>query len=312
MLNEIKSSYFIQKFFSYIDEKQKLKVIKYNKSLQVKVDINIANYKHFSGKYVIYENGIGKEYSFTDNKLKYEGEFLHGMRNGKGKEYKEDRVIFEGEYLNGKRNGNGKEYIYIGFLQKLDFEGSYLNGLRSGEGKEYQFTKYNEDGDDGLAFEGSYLNGLRQGKGKEYFSITGSLIFEGEYSKGKRNGKGKEYNINDEDELVFEGNYLNDKRHGEGKEYCNEKIVFEGKYCYGYKSKGKFYVNDKIEYEGEYLYGRKWNGKGYDENGNVIYELINGNGKVKEYEYEYEHGQIDELKLVYEGEYVNGRKKIEN
>ena len=28
---------------------------------------------------------------------------------------------------------------------------------------------------------------------------------------------------------------------------------------------------------------KKWNGKGYDENGNVIYELINGNGKVKEY-----------------------------
>ena len=27
----------------------------------------------------------------------------------------------------------------------------------------------------------------------------------------------------------------------------------------------------------------KWNGKGYDEIGNVIYELINGNGKGKEY-----------------------------
>ena len=25
----------------------------------------------------------------------------------------------------------------------------------------------------------------------------------------------------------------------------------------------------------------KWNGKGYDEDGNIIYELINGNGKIK-------------------------------
>ena len=30
---------------------------------------------------------------------------------------------------------------------------------------------------------------------------------------------------------------------------------------------------------------KKWNGKGYDENLNIIYELINGNGKIKEYSY---------------------------
>ena len=45
-----------------------------------------------------------------------------------------------------------------------------------------------------------------------------------------------------------------------------------------------FYLSeDDIEFEGEYLYDKKWNGKGYDENGNIIYQLINGNGKVKEY-----------------------------
>ena len=43
-------------------------------------------------------------------------------------------------------------------------------------------------------------------------------------------------------------------------------------------------MNKKLEYEGEFLYERKYNGKGYDNNnGNIIYELINGNGKVKEY-----------------------------
>jgi len=59
-------------------------------------------------------------------------------------------------------------------------------------------------------------------------------------------------------------------------------------------------VNGKLEYEGEYLYDRKWNGKGYDENGMIIYELINGNGKVKEYDYNGE--------LIYEGEYLNGKR----
>ena len=37
----------------------------------------------------------------------FEGEYLNGMKNGKGKEY-EGKLIFEGEYLNGMRNGQGK------------------------------------------------------------------------------------------------------------------------------------------------------------------------------------------------------------
>ena len=58
---------------------------------------------------------------------------------------------------------------------------------------------------------------------------------------------------------------------------------------------------DKLEYEGEYLFDKKWNGKGYDENGNIIYELINGTGKVKEYSW------IDG-NLKFEGEYLNGKR----
>jgi hypothetical protein len=55
-----------------------------------------------------------------------------------------------------------------------------------------------------------------------------------------------------------------------------------------------------LEFEGEYLYYRKYNWKGYDENGNITYELNNGNGKVKEY-----RGNI----LEFDGEYLNGKKK---
>ena len=54
-----------------------------------------------------------------------------------------------------------------------------------------------------------------------------------------------------------------------------------------------------MEFEGEYLYNKKYNGKGYDLNGNIIYELKNGNGKGKEYE---------ENRLIFEGEYVNGKR----
>ena len=40
-----------------------------------------------------------------------------------------DKLIFEGEYLNGERNGKGKEYhSYNG---NLLFEGEYINGFRN-------------------------------------------------------------------------------------------------------------------------------------------------------------------------------------
>ena len=111
MLKNIKSSYFIEIIFSFIEEGAKLKLIKYNKSFQKNFNISIINYKHFKGRYIIYEkNMIGKEYNGYDDLLLFEGEYLNGQRNGKGKEYFKGRRIFEGEYLNGKRNGKGKEY----------------------------------------------------------------------------------------------------------------------------------------------------------------------------------------------------------
>ncbi len=104
-MENIKSIYFSRIFFSLLDEKMKLKLIKYNKKMQSNLDIKLINYKFYSGKYVIYENKIiGKEYYGYNNDLIFEGEYLNGERwNGKGKEYVEGKLKFEGEYLNGKK-----------------------------------------------------------------------------------------------------------------------------------------------------------------------------------------------------------------
>ena len=130
MLKNIKSLYFVKNIFSYVDEKQKLKLLKYNKYLQKIISISIINYIHFKGKYIIYESKRkGKEYTYY-NDLIFEGEFLNGERNGKGKEYGlNGKLEFEGEYLNGKRNGKGREYATDG---KIEFEGEYLNDQRNG------------------------------------------------------------------------------------------------------------------------------------------------------------------------------------
>ena len=94
MLKNIKSSYFIKLLFEYVVEKQKLKIVKYNKCFQKNINLNIINYKFFSGKYIIYEsNGIRKEYDGYYDTLIFEGEYLNGERNGKGKEYHKGNLI---------------------------------------------------------------------------------------------------------------------------------------------------------------------------------------------------------------------------
>ena len=104
MLKNVNSSYILRIIFSFMNEKQKLKLIKYNKCLQENMNISLINYKIFSGKFIIYEqNGKGKEYNYY-GELIFEGEYLDGKRwNGKGIAYdKYSKLIFESEYINGK------------------------------------------------------------------------------------------------------------------------------------------------------------------------------------------------------------------
>ena len=427
MLEKVGSDFFCEKIFSFIDEKQKLKIIRYNKILQKITNISISNYIHFKGEYIIYDSNDKRKRKTYDklNNLTYDGEYLHCERNGKGKEintyndnlifegeylngkgkeyYDNSKLLFEGEYLNGKRNGKGKQYYYDGKLEfegeyldgekiigtkydqkgnikyeinnlngkgkeynyfndKVEFEGEYLKGKRNGKGKEFNDKgniifegeylngkRWNGKGYDGsnnivyelkegkssikeygwygsLIFEGEYLNGEKNGKGKQYDNQTVKLLFEGEYLNGKRHGKGKEfYFVNGK--LLYEGEYKNEQRNGKGKEYdTNGKLIFEGEYLYNYKIKGKYYINEKLEFEGDFRYDKKWNGKGYDDNGQVNYELINGKGRAKEYneyksylkfEGEYLNGErngkgkeYDEKgEIIFEGEYLNGKRK---
>ena len=304
--------------------------------------------EYFKGK----RNGKGKEYSRSyKGRVLFEGEYLNGKRHGKGKEYyySKKEMIFEGDYFFG-RKWNGKGYNSKGKIifelnggkgtikeydEKEDvlFEGEYLNGYRYGKGI--------ESGPYGIMFEGEYYNGKRW-NGKMYYDgnvicelkngnglmklyekeFDDALIGEGEYINGELNGQLKSFN--EIDGTYFEIEYKNGKKNGKGKEIENGEIIFEGEYLYDYKRKGKEFIKGRLIYEGEYLFDVKWNGKGYDEKGNIIYELNNGNGKVKEYDKNRiliseceildgkKHGICKEYnykgKLIFEGEYLNGKK----
>ena len=46
-LKNVKSHYIIKKFFEYITERKSLEIIRYNKSIQKRININIYNYKAY-------------------------------------------------------------------------------------------------------------------------------------------------------------------------------------------------------------------------------------------------------------------------
>ncbi len=109
-----------------------------------------------------------------DNELRFEGEFINGEVNGKGKVYCKGKLRFEGELL-GKHKINGITYKekdifkeklketglisdYYYFIEREKFEPEYLKG------KLKEYNKYRE-----LKFEGEYLNGKKHGKGTEFY-----------------------------------------------------------------------------------------------------------------------------------------------
>ena len=57
-LRNLKSDYFIQKFFGYMSERKYLEAIRYNKSIQKRINININYYKSYSEEYTSIELDI--------------------------------------------------------------------------------------------------------------------------------------------------------------------------------------------------------------------------------------------------------------
>ena len=118
----IKSEKNLKEIFSFLGRKKLFNLlfnlIIYNKHLQNIFKINIEEYKSLSGKYKIgNKDGIGKVYKLNTNILRFEGVYLNGKKNGKGKEYNNNGdLLFKGEYFYGERNGKGKEYYYNGEL----------------------------------------------------------------------------------------------------------------------------------------------------------------------------------------------------
>ena len=100
MWKNIKSNNVIELVFSFVGTRVKLKLAKHSKILQKAFNINLFNYKLFSGRFIIYDNNDIRE---ENDNINYE--------NGKeeNERAKKNNITFEGEISNGKRKGPDKQ-----------------------------------------------------------------------------------------------------------------------------------------------------------------------------------------------------------
>lgn len=232
------------------------------------------------------------------SKLKYEGVYQKGKREGAFKRYYENgQLKSEVNYKGGKPEGMAKLYHQNG---KLKCEAVYKNGKKDGLVKWYygngQLNSemvYREGKKDGpykrwdadglLRGEGFFKDGKHDGVCKGYHE-NGMLQSEKIYRDGKENGWRKWY-YKDE-KLNFEEFYQDGKQNGPSRSYykngqlCSEGIYKEGILNGPSKS---YYEGGQLEYEGSYENGRPdgvW--KGYYENGQLKYEAVLKDGRLVE------------------------------
>ena len=175
-------------------------------------------------KYVlITENGekkamsreyAGKGTAYYSNNDIYEGDFLDGIREGRGKYfYSSNGDKYDGEWRQNFKHGIGK-MLYNG---KGEYNGYWENGRRHGEGV---FTYPNGD-----IYSGWWKFGEKEGTGTYLYKASGMKIY-GQWKQGKIT-HGKWIYPNG---TFYEGGFANNKPSGKGKWVFKNGNELEGLY----------------------------------------------------------------------------------
>lgn len=184
---------------------------------------------------------------YKDGHIHYEGHFRNDLMDGYGVLYYEEEVIrpyqtlraqyphlnqpqYEGDFVHGMKKGKGKQYFPNGFLQ---YEGDFIWHHMQGAGKLYYPTESPTAeelarGVTNLHYEGHFFEDLKHGKGKVY-SRDGILEAEGQFKEDMMTGQGTLYYANGQASYI--GDLVQGKKHGRGDYYNEEgKIIYSGEF----------------------------------------------------------------------------------
>ena len=138
-LRNLQSDYFIQKFFGYMSERKYLETIRYNKSIQKRINININHYKAYSETKTSIELDIipmkgkyGKFININEEDKKY---FHIYFNDNKKKEientslYKDDNVSKISIIIDYQIKSFSKLFYYCECIESIKFKKFYRNNV---------------------------------------------------------------------------------------------------------------------------------------------------------------------------------------
>ena len=220
-------------------------VLKYQNCLPL-FSFNKINKSNYYKGYVddkIYPNLFGT-LIFYDGSI-YEGEFHHGVMNGKGRLIKSNGNMYICNFKNNKMDGFGEFIGYHG----IKYTGEWKNNQLNGKGHEYH--------PDGSVYDGHFINDKKEGKG--IFLWKDGSKYCGDFKNNLMDGYG-EYFFSDGRHYI--GYFKNNKMEGEGQLDFVNKSYYLGSFHDNKQSGfGKFVFSMNHYYEGLWKNNMK-HGKG--------------------------------------------------
>ena len=171
------------------------------------------------------------------NEYTYRGDFNDGKFHGQGTQIFSNRDKYVGEFKSGKKHGKGTLSLTNGFK----YVGKFKSGKKHGQGT--------LDLIDGGKYVGTFKNDKKSGSGT--LTSPGGLKYVGEFKNGSKNGKGT---FTWPDDGKYEGEWKDGKFHGQGA----------------------FTFSDKNIGMGEFRGNKPWNIITYDNDGNIIWKMMDG------------------------------------
>ncbi len=171
------------------------------------------------------------------NEYTFTGDFKDGKFHGQGTQIFSNRDKYVGEFKSGKKHGKGTLSLTNGFK----YVGKFKNGKKHGQGT--------LDSIDGGKYVGTFKNDKKSGSGT--LTSPGGLKYVGEFKNGSKNGKGT---FTWPDDGKYEGEWKDGKFHGQGA----------------------FTFSDKNIGMGEFRGNKPWNIITYDNDGNIIWKMMDG------------------------------------
>jgi hypothetical protein len=209
--------------------------------------------------------GHGAMY-YADGKT-YIGDWVSGMKEGRGEFSWPSGDSYEGELLNGEPHGNGAMHYADGGI----YIGDWVSGRKEGQGV-FSWPC-------GDSYQGELLNGEPHGHGAMHYADGG--IYIGDWVSGKKEGRGVSSWPNGDS---YEGEFVNNQRHGYGTFNCSDERVFTGSFHRDKKhGLGVLVMSDGGKYTGTWINSRK-NGRFLYEKGDTSRTEVWAEGTLEEEE----------------------------